>query len=510
MKSLFRRLRHIVVVVILSLFFQNFILGFFGGNPIPQPIPEVNVDQYGKAGFSVPIAIPSGTKGMNPQLSLFYHSGSGNGVLGVGWQLDGLHSISIDPSFPVTYSSSDRYISSMGGRLSYVGEDEGYHSYRESFMRYFPQGSCGNGAPCSWIAIDKNGTKFTFGSTADSKFNALGKANAKSWLVNRVEDVYGNHYDVSYTYDTEFGYTYTSQITYNNVAIQLFHENRKDQIPDYGFGAKIQSQKRMNKIRVQVDGNTIREYDLSYEYGITSSQSRLIRIKRSGSNDNGSEDFQDLQFTYSEVSTGIKSMNSGTGVSFGYKMTVPVNHYIDAYVSLAKQFGGQYETIAWHLCSGSSYYVKNPSGSPCAPQQPQKMYGFFPMDMNGDGKTDFAYLTDAGSNEFFKTFSLGVYYNLAEPHVTTAKFLGSIPISYNSFKSIADIDGDGKTDFLFGGLTDGKLNVAFSNGNGFNTPVVMSNVNLDVPDTSTTSIPVLCPRPRKIILPTWGLIISRM
>src|SRR5262245_57318523 len=43
--------------------------------------------QTGTGAFSVPIALPSGRHGFQPELSLVYSSGSGNGVFGLGWSL---------------------------------------------------------------------------------------------------------------------------------------------------------------------------------------------------------------------------------------------------------------------------------------------------------------------------------------------------------------------------------------------------------------------------------------
>src|SRR5215510_15628707 len=42
----------------------------------------------GTGNFSVPLALPPGRNGFQPQLSLGYSTGSGNGAFGLGWSLN--------------------------------------------------------------------------------------------------------------------------------------------------------------------------------------------------------------------------------------------------------------------------------------------------------------------------------------------------------------------------------------------------------------------------------------
>ena len=41
----------------------------------------------GTGNFTVPLALPSGRNGFQPQLSLVYSTGNGNGPYGLGWSL---------------------------------------------------------------------------------------------------------------------------------------------------------------------------------------------------------------------------------------------------------------------------------------------------------------------------------------------------------------------------------------------------------------------------------------
>src|SRR5205809_6100620 len=41
----------------------------------------------GTGNFTVPIALPPGRNGLQPQLNLVYSTGNGNGIFGLGWSL---------------------------------------------------------------------------------------------------------------------------------------------------------------------------------------------------------------------------------------------------------------------------------------------------------------------------------------------------------------------------------------------------------------------------------------
>ncbi|MFN0062273.1 MAG: SpvB/TcaC N-terminal domain-containing protein [Myxococcaceae bacterium] len=56
----------------------------------------------------IPIQLPAGSNGAQPDLSLVYDSGAGNGIVGMGWQLAGLSAIGrANVGNGVNYAGSD-------------------------------------------------------------------------------------------------------------------------------------------------------------------------------------------------------------------------------------------------------------------------------------------------------------------------------------------------------------------------------------------------------------------
>src|SRR4030095_5870018 len=63
---------------------------------------QFSVSESGAATYTIPLQLPPGSGGIQPQLALSYNSQSGNGLLGVGWSLSGL--------FALTRSSAERRV----------------------------------------------------------------------------------------------------------------------------------------------------------------------------------------------------------------------------------------------------------------------------------------------------------------------------------------------------------------------------------------------------------------
>lgn len=491
---------------------------------IPQKLPVIQTGSDGSASTSVSIDLPPGTKGIIPELSLSYNSNGGNGIVGMGWNLNGIHTISRNPSYGIGYNGTDQFVSSLAGELVDVsGNRTEFHSKKESWIRFVPQGTCGDG-PCSWIVTEKDGKRTIFGGTPDSRISAIGRGAGalREWALSREEDSFGNGYNVTYTpIDSTNGDYYPQRISYNNRTIDFTFENRNDKFPNYSQGSIVKTQKRLDTIEVSIAGSSFRKYDLNYGYGPVTNRSILQTVKRSGSNTFGSENYDDLSFTYSDHAgqfsvAGVDSVNRSN--------LFPMNVFIpDAILDIANVYFNQ--ELPYHPTAKDinvdldmQYVVRMPVPDrnacnlglaaclcalylPCTGGNPDVfayvagacasfggwggingcLYGndaalvaWVPMDINGDGISDFVSLNGVESSG-----SVHLSANILRAGAPSSGNINSanLPIYYNTYFQTADLNGDGRTDFAY--ESGGKLWAVYSTGGGFSSPVIFGNVNID-------------------------------
>lgn len=140
---------------------------------------SADVDLSGAATYTIPIAVPPGTNGVQPSLAIVYNSMAGNGILGQGWSLSGLSAItrvSKDiyhdaTANPVDYSANDRFALD-GQRLVGVSGTYGAHlstyaTETESFAVITSYQGTFSG-PGYFTVQQKNGVMYEYGNSADA------------------------------------------------------------------------------------------------------------------------------------------------------------------------------------------------------------------------------------------------------------------------------------------------------------------------------------------------------
>ena len=124
------------------------------------------VTESGGASYTIPIRVPPGVAGMEPKLALSYNSQSGNGLLGMGWNLGGLSAITRCPKTTaqdtvggrVDFDSNDRFCLD-GQRLlaitgTYGAKATEYRTEREVFSRVVSYGAVAGG-PSVFQGLDQ-------------------------------------------------------------------------------------------------------------------------------------------------------------------------------------------------------------------------------------------------------------------------------------------------------------------------------------------------------------------
>ncbi|TGK83934.1 hypothetical protein EHQ31_04325 [Leptospira montravelensis] len=108
-----------------------------------------------------------------------------------------------------------------------------------------------------------------------------------------------------------------------------------------------------------------------------------------------------------------------------------------------------------------------------------------PTDIDGDGISEYSRLLGKADGDQI--------YIRSNDYVNSRDFSSpSFPIKYNTYIDIADIDGDGRTDFAY--ERSGVLYVAFSNGSGLESPTAFPNVTLTPYIQNYTRTANLAPR----------------
>lgn len=223
-----------------------------GANAANAPIPTTtvgvgtsagtfSVSDSGAATYSMPLQIAPGTAGMQPNLSLNYSSQGGNGQLGVGWSLGGLSAITRCPKtyaqdgdkqginydsnfdndaycldgqrlIPVGTSTVDRYIwdcdladTSKATRPVKAVE---YRTEIESYSRIlgYNESPLCLGGPTRFEVYTKDGRMLNFGSRywvvtrgyIQNVQNPDRLNTAYMWLLDQVQDRLGNRMLIDY------------------------------------------------------------------------------------------------------------------------------------------------------------------------------------------------------------------------------------------------------------------------------------------------------------------------
>ncbi|WP_267898804.1 RHS repeat-associated core domain-containing protein [Sorangium cellulosum] len=282
-------------------------------------IPAAWDVEQGRATYRIPIEVPKGRAGMQPDLALSYESGAGSGTAGVGWSVTGLSSIMRCARTMATdgrprgvkFDDKDAYCLD-GERLRSLPLNPALpdavemRTEKDSMARVLQYGPLGD--PTRFEVWGKDGRISTYQRLAAKRIqpttlssgyveeNEVGVA----WVLSRVEDRAGNAITISY--DTRqkksapfyFAYAprnieYTSrQGEAPRRKVRFVYESNPDDEFRYTSGVRLSQPWRLQRLEMYAlgwqspDTTLAWEYRLSYEESPTTGRSRLHRVERCG------------------------------------------------------------------------------------------------------------------------------------------------------------------------------------------------------------------------------------
>jgi len=298
--------------------------------------PESN--PLGEARLSLPIELPPGRNGVQPSLALRYSSQGGNGWLGVGWDLQ-LPQIEVETRWGVprygrlpddagvvayrdleteSYLLDGLALTPVAHRTAFEprsGEARVFHARVEgAFERVVRHGS--RPSEFWWEVTDRNGVRALYGEPPGSGPGpgALrdDAGNVFRWALRESRDAHGNtmrfHYDLVSHAGVPGGSVpgrqlYLRAIEYTGrtdaagghqpgaYTVRFLRDSdpgipdpvrREDVAIDCRGGFKQVTADLLRGIRVELLGERIREYQLSYDTGVFG-RTRLVSVRLLGS-----------------------------------------------------------------------------------------------------------------------------------------------------------------------------------------------------------------------------------
>ncbi|TDX11254.1 RHS repeat-associated core domain-containing protein [Flavobacterium sp. S87F.05.LMB.W.Kidney.N] len=324
---------------------------FFGFCALGQTIPtgssaevgetggQLTVSLSGGANYAIPIKVPPGINGVEPQISLVYDSQSGNGSAGYGWNIGGLSTISRIPSTKfhdgnagtIKYSIEDKYaldgqrlIVKSGtngeyGRDGTVYETENFSNAK--ITSYGAQSSNGDNGPAYFKVEYPDGSKAYYGYISGNSSNSLSQIH---YALTYWENPQGIR--ISYFYNiTLFDKLMLTSIKYGSKnddtppnEINFIYKNRALNDIQIIAGDYKRDLVILSEINVKTNGIGFRNYFLGHDLS-SSKYERLTSItEKSGDN---SKSLNPTVFSYVENQGAVGMQMEWSRKSPGISLT---------------------------------------------------------------------------------------------------------------------------------------------------------------------------------------------
>ncbi len=451
--------------------------------------------------ITVPMHPPPGAGGLEPELSFVYNSNRGDDAeIGVGWSIGGLSMITRcaktpgrdGVNTPVQYMASDGFCLD-GERLIPINGVNGmdgteYRTERDTFAKIVSTGTQQALVGANWVKLGpqsftvktKSGRTLEYGVTANSRAQDPANTNVpiKAWGLNKMMDMATNYMTITYVTPTldetgvvDDGIFYPKRIDYSGNMRQGLATSKWILFDWVGVSVKpvryvggalaVRSDKRIQRVDMYVAGSTtVRRYFVNQDYSRGSGfPMRITSIQEC-------YDFTTclppVEFGYElEPSTLFKSYTGtsafpGTVANYehffadlngdGRKSWIKVRTDADeAWIGTAKA-DASFTSDRWTKLTATIGATNT--------------YAHFFSDVDGDGKADWIRISRA-TNEGWVALGTG-----NGNFSFWAKYTTSVGAANNYNHFFADIDGDGRKDWVQTSKTADNTSIALATGGG--------------------------------------------
>lgn len=374
-----------------------------------------DIGPVGNATYNIPVDLPSGTAGVKPDVSIVYNSFSGDGVMGKGFSLSAISSITRVNSTvfhsgyisDIEFDDTDKYMLD-GNRLIYDGMTQQYRTEINPYsqIKIFSP----NTSSAHFEVRTKDGLIMEYGNTTDSRLCAQSPHTDQVafWMLSKVRDRVGNYYTYTYDKDETNGEIRLKQIDYTGNAgsmpyctVKFVYTSRNYDVNlNYIQGSKFKESKLLSEIGVYYGASLYRKYSMTYNYDGNDFTYLLSKITVTGLNNEVLKPivfdwYKNTDYTHEEVI---------------HDQSTNAQNYINkAYISLGDYNGdGRTDLLAtpmedadwtgWKLfCADTDGNKLSYFGSGTLPERYKEPVA---GDFNGDGITDFLACRETVSKSF--------------------------------------------------------------------------------------------------------------
>lgn len=228
---------------------------------------QSSISPIGGVTYSAPVDVIKGRNGLQPGISIDYNSHAGNNILGYGWSIGGLTTITRTP-YNLYYNNKtdavqmnvDDPLTLNGTRLLRTGAIDVEYESEQDNMRIKPIIS---GNIIRYFTVDyPNGMKATLGFTSNN-------TNQLAYPITRISDALGNYMEFNYDFINNHYYIKTilygaSSNSTHFASINFSYKDRLDITSFYESGIEIKETLLLDKIKCYSGNELIHTYSFTY------------------------------------------------------------------------------------------------------------------------------------------------------------------------------------------------------------------------------------------------------